>query len=53
MAKRSLDNLHPYQKQALEYGADIRWVQMVCYKLLKQEQENTFMKTQRKEDYYL
>ena len=24
--KRSLDNLHPYQKQALEYGADIRWV---------------------------
>ena len=26
MAKRSLDNLHPYQKQALEYGADIRWV---------------------------
>ena len=25
MAKRSLDNLHPYQKQALEYGADIRW----------------------------
>jgi len=26
MAKRSLENLHPYQKQALEYGADIRWV---------------------------
>jgi len=26
MAKRSLDNLHPYQKQALDYGADIRWV---------------------------
>ena len=26
MAKRSMDNLHPYQKQALEYGADIRWV---------------------------
>ena len=24
--KRSMDNLHPYQKQALEYGADIRWV---------------------------
>ncbi len=26
MAKRSLDNLHPYQRQALDYGADIRWV---------------------------
>jgi len=26
MAKRSLDNLHPYQQQALDYGADIRWV---------------------------
>ena len=26
MAKRSMDNLHPYQKQALEYGADIKWV---------------------------
>ena len=26
MAKRSMDNLHPYQKKALEYGADIRWV---------------------------
>ena len=26
MAKRSMDNLHPYQKQALDYGADIRWV---------------------------
>ena len=26
MAQRSLDNLHPYQKQALDYGADIRWV---------------------------
>ena len=28
MAKRSLDNLHPYQKKALEYGCDIRWVEM-------------------------
>ena len=26
MAKRSMDNLHDYQKRALEYGADIRWV---------------------------
>ena len=26
MAKRSMDNLHDYQKKALEYGADIRWV---------------------------
>ena len=26
MAKRSMDNLHPYQKQAIDYGADIRWV---------------------------
>jgi len=26
MAQRSLDNLHPYQQQALDYGADIRWV---------------------------
>ena len=26
MAKRSMDNLHEYQKKALEYGADIRWV---------------------------
>ena len=26
MAKRSLDKLHPYQQQALDYGADIRWV---------------------------
>jgi len=26
MAKRSMNNLHPYQKRALEYGADIRWV---------------------------
>ena len=25
MAKRSIDNLH-IRKQALEYGADIRWV---------------------------
>ena len=26
MAQRSLDKLHPYQQQALDYGADIRWV---------------------------
>jgi hypothetical protein len=26
MAKRSMDNLHDYQKKALEYGADIHWV---------------------------
>ena len=26
MAKRSMDNLHEYQKKALDYGADIRWV---------------------------
>ena len=26
MAKRSMGNLHDYQKKALEYGADIRWV---------------------------
>ena len=26
MAKRSMQNLHPYQQQALDYGADIRWV---------------------------
>ena len=26
MAQRSLDNLHPYQQQALDYGADIRWI---------------------------
>ncbi len=28
MAKRSLDNLHEYQKKALEYGANIQWVNM-------------------------
>ena len=26
MAQRSMQNLHPYQQQALDYGADIRWV---------------------------
>ena len=26
MAKRNLNNLHEYQKKALDYGADIRWV---------------------------
>ena len=26
MAKRNMENLHEYQKKALEYGADIRWV---------------------------
>ena len=26
MAKRSKDKLHPYQRKALELGADIRWV---------------------------
>ena len=28
MAKRNLDNLHEYQKKALEYGANIQWVNM-------------------------
>ena len=52
MAKRSLDNLHPYQQQALDYEQISVGFLMVCYRLLKQEQENTFMKIQRKEDYY-
>ena len=26
MAQRSMQKLHPYQQQALDYGADIRWV---------------------------
>jgi len=28
MAERSLDRLHEYQKKALEYGANIKWVKM-------------------------
>ena len=28
MAKRNLNNLHEYQKKALEYGANIQWVNM-------------------------
>ena len=28
MAERSLDKLHPYQKKAIELGADMRWVKM-------------------------
>ena len=28
MAKRGLDKLHEYQKKALEYGANIKWVNM-------------------------
>jgi hypothetical protein len=28
MAERSMDKLHPYQKKAIELGADMRWVKM-------------------------
>lgn len=28
MAERALDKLHPYQKKAIELGADMRWVKM-------------------------
>jgi hypothetical protein len=28
MAERALDKLHPYQKKAIDLGADMRWVKM-------------------------
>ena len=47
MAKRSLDNLHEYQKKALEYGAKIQWVNMgmlnvTLSRAKKYYEENTF-----------
>ena len=37
MAKRSMDNLHEYQKKALEYGVIFVGCQMVCCKLQRKE----------------
>jgi len=39
MAKRNMENLHPYQKRALDLGLDVRWIKdgmmVVCEKRAK------------------
>jgi hypothetical protein len=52
MAKRSLDNLHPYQKQALDYGADIRWVPNGMLQVTKARAREYFYEDPKKKTYF-